>query len=230
MLAIITTDEACVRELLQKSNKQKEKNLFGTKIYRCNYKDHEFLIVITGYGKVNIGIGLSYLLQNYSVKVLLCVGTAGSLTDSNEIFSVVIPYDVLSYDVDFSPLGYEPAQIPELDKNSFQANKDLCDCAKRACQLCLTNYSNDLLASGDMFVADSGLANSIRRELDAGAVDCEAGTIGQFAFQNNIPFVCVKVICNFANNNAVRQYRLYSDKACFDMQRIVNKFLKEYYE
>ncbi len=230
MLAIVASGNDCVDEFLRKVPKETCKAPIGTKIYKCNYKGHDFLVMVTGYGKLNIGASLMYLTQNYPVKVLFNIGSAGSISDTNEIFCALIPKGVLSFDVDFTQIGYFPAQIPGEKKHLFEANEDLIDCAKRACDLCGNNYSNDFLASSDMFVCDNRLAMSIRREYAAGAVDCEASCVGQFAYQNGIAFVCVKVISNFANNNAVRQFRMYDEQAKINVQKIAYKFLKEYYE
>ena len=81
-----------------------------------------------------------------------------------------------------------------------------------------------------MFVCNNNLANSIRREYNAGAVDVESGVVGQFAYQNKIPYVGVKVISNFAYNNAIRQYNLYEEEAILTSQKIAGKFIKNYYD
>lgn len=230
MLALIAPDKKYVNDLLQKIGKEKEKSPVDTDVYKCSYKEHEFLLMITGYGKVNLGSSLRYLCQTYPVKVIFQLGTAGSIVDTNEVFSAVIPTGVLQYDVDFTCVGYSPAQVPLLNKGVYQPNPDLVECAERACQMCGVNYSTDLIATADMYVYNNNLANSIRKEYNAGAVDCESGSVGQFAYQNRIPFVCLKVISNFANNNSVRQYNLYDEEAGKTSQRIAYKFLKEYYE
>ena len=54
--------------------------------------------------------------------------------------------------------------------------------------------------------------------------------VGQFAYQNKIPYVGVKVISNFAYNNAIRQYNLYEEEAILTSQKIAGKFIKNYYD
>lgn len=58
----------------------------------------------------------------------------------------------------------------------------------------------------------------------------ESGAVGQFAFQNKIPYVGTKVISNFAYNNAIKQYSLYEEEAGLTAQKIANKFIKNYYD
>lgn len=230
MLAVVSSDKKNLENLIEKYADKKELSSIGTEIYKCSYKEHEFVIAILGYGKVNTTLSLSYIIQKYNIKVIVNVGTAGSLSGTNEIFNAVIPRKVLSYDVDFCPLGFSPLMLPNMNKCLFETNYDLRNCFERACKLNGTNYSNDIVATGDMFVCNERLSSSIRRECLSKAVDFESGTIGQIAYQNNIPFVCIKIISNFASNNAVKEYRLYDEEARCNCQKIVIKFLKEYYE
>lgn len=230
MLAIVTSDRHYVSDVLEKLNYTKETSPNKTEVYKCNYKEHEFIIMVMGYGKVNIGSSLRFICEKYPIKVLLTIGTAGSVSDTNDIFSAIIPYSTLEFDVDFMPNGYGAAIIPKLDKGLYKTNEDLTECLQRASSMCGTNYSNDLIATSDMFVTNYNLSNSIRREYNAGAVDCECGSVGEFCYINNIPYACIKVISNFANNNGIRQYNLYDDESSRISQRITYKFLKEFYE
>ena len=108
MLAIVTSDKCYVNNLLEKLNYTKESGPNMTEIYKCKYKEHEFIILVSGYGKVNIGSALRFICDNYNIKVILTIGTAGSVTDTNDIFSAVIPRSSLQFDVDFMPNGYNP--------------------------------------------------------------------------------------------------------------------------
>lgn len=230
MLLIIAPEDKYVDNLVSKFDYTKKQAINGVNLYNCVYKEHQFLIATTGYGKVNIINALRYLCDNYDIKVIVQMGTAGSISDANDIFSAVIFGGALQYDVDFSPNGYSPGVIPNEIKGIYPTNEDLRECMETSCSICGVNYTNDLIASGDMFVCNNGLANSIRREYNAGAVDVESGVVGQFAHQNKIPYVGVKVISNFAYNNAVRQYNLYEEEAILSSEKITGKFIKNYYD
>lgn len=230
MLALISSDKKYISNLLEEFTYSKEKSPKNTNLYKCNYKEHTFLIMSTGYGKVNIGSSLRFLCDNYDIRVLYQIGTAGSIVDTNDIFSVIIPSGSVQFDVDFMPNGYKPAMIPNIDSSIYKCNDDLINCAKEACILSSVNYSNDLIASSDMFVTNYNLSNSIRIEYNAGAVDCETAAVGEFAYLNDISYVSTKVISNYANNNGIKQYNLYDDEASNISQRIAHKFIKKYYE
>lgn len=230
MLAIVTSDKRYANDLLEKINYSKELSPNKCEIYKCTYKSHEFVLLISGYGKINIGSNLRFICDKYNIKAILAIGTAGSISDTNDIFSAIIPKTCVQFDVDFMPNGYSAGQIPQLEKSFYDTNEDLTQCLQRSANMCGVNYSNDLIATSDMYVSNYNLSNSIRREYNAGAVDCECGSIGEFSFVNNIPYACVKVISNFSNNNGIKQYNLYDEESSRISQRITYKFLKEFYE
>ena len=230
MLALVTSDKCYVNNLLEKLIYTKEKSPKMTNLYKCMYNNHEFIILVTGYGKVNIGSSLRCLSDKYNIKAVISIGTGGSTTDTNDIFRAVIPTSTLEFDVDFMPNGYKPAQVPLIDKAIYKTNDDLNNCLKNACIKRNINYSYDVIATSDMFVSNYNLSNSIRREYNAGLVDTEAGSIGEYCYINDIPYSCLKVVSNFASNNAIKQYNLYDDNASNIMQNIMYKFLKLFYK
>ena len=230
MLAIVAPERCYVDNLLQKLTYKKMEAPSGAEVYQCEFDNHEFITAVTGYGKINIGSTLRYICEKYNIKVITCVGSSGSIVDTNDIFSFVIPNSTLEFDVDFMPNGYMPGQIPNVNKCVYNTNDDLNDCIFLACKKSMVNYTSDVIASSDMFVSNYNLANSIRREYNAGAVDCEAGSVGQFCYINNIPYACIKIISNYANNNAIKQYNLYDKESCATLNKVVYKFLKIFYK
>lgn len=230
MLAIVSSNKKYFEGLLEKVDGKKEDNNSKHEIYKCKYKDHNFVIMSLGYGKVNIGSSLNYLCSKYNIKAIIVVGTAGSITDSCNIFSAVVPNESLQYDVDFMPLGYNSGQIPGLSKSVYKTNDDLNDCLKRAANICGISYTDLPIATSDMFACNYNLSNSIRREYNAACVDSETGSVGEYCFINDISYASVKVISNFANNNAKKQHNLYNEESSNMCQRIMYKFLKEFYD
>lgn len=230
MLAIVSSDRCYISDLLDKLDYSKKQSPNKSEIYECTYKEHKFIILVTGYGKVNIASNLRYLCDTYKIKAIIVIGTAGSIQDGNDIFSAIIPISTLQFDVDFAPIGYLAGQIPKIEKALYKADEDLTECLKKSAMKTGVNYSLDVIASSDMYVSNYNLANSIRCEYNAGAVDCESGIVGQFCFVNGLSYASIKIISNFANNNSIKQYNLYDYESSLICQRILNKFLKEFYE
>ena len=230
MLAIVSSDKKYISNLLDKFMYKKEKSPNNTSVYVCKYNEHKFIIMVMGYGKVNIGSSLMHIKEKYNVKAVVLVGTAGSIVDNNQILSAIIPLNTLQFDVDFIPNGYMEGQLPGIDKAIYSSDTDLNECIIGCCNNSYINYSNDIIASSDMFVNNYALSNSIRREYDAGAVDTESGAIGEFCYVNDISFSCIKVVSNYANNNAIKQFNMYDEEASLISQKIAYKFIKLFYE
>lgn len=230
MLAIVSSDKKYINNILEKISYEKVESPNKAEIFKCNYQNHEFIIASLGYGKVNIGSNLRYICDKYNIKVILCIGTAGSIYEKVDIFSSIISTKTLQFDVDFIPNGYLSSVIPKLESGVYNANDDINECLKRASSKCGVNYICDLIATSDMFVSNNNLASSIKKGYNAKAVDCESGSVGEYAFVNNIPYSCIKVISNYAYNGGIRQYNLYDNEASNILQKIVHKFLKEFYE
>ena len=230
MLLITSSDRCYVSDLLEKLKYKKEDAPNGSEVYKASYNDHEFILLVTGYGKVNIGSSLRYACEKYNVGAVISTGTCGSISDTNDIFSAIIPNSSLEFDVDFMPNGYMAGQIPKVNKAVYNTNDDLTDCLVSSCNKLGINYSNNVIASSDMFVSNYNLANSIRKEYNAGAVDTETGSIGQFCYINNISYAGLKIVSNFANNNGIKQYNLYDKQSSKISNKIIYEFLKEFYD
>ena len=230
MLAIVAPENKYVSDLLDKFSYEKVEQKDSLNVYKVNYENHNFLILTTGYGKVCASSNLMYAINNYKINAIILIGTAGSINESCNIFDVIVPKLSLQFDVDFCPNGYEPGQIPLVDNSVYYTNDDLNACINEVCEDAKYNYFNDVIASSDMFVCNYRLSRSIKTEYDASFVDVESGTIGQFCYLNDIPYSCIKVTSNYANNNGLRQYNSYDDRASLIAQNIAYEFIIKFFE
>ena len=230
MLAIVAPENKYLSSLLDKFSYEKVEQKNNLNVYKVSHKKHSFLIITIGYGKVEVASNLMYAVENYKINCLLLIGTAGSINESCNIFDVVIPNLSLQFDVDFTPNGYNPGQIPLINNFVYYTNEDLNLCINKVCNKLKYNYFNDIIASSDMFVTNYRLSRSIKTEYDASFVDVESGTVGQFCYINNIPYACIKVISNYANNNGLRQYNSYDERASLISQNITCSFVKKFFE
>ena len=230
MIAIVAPENKYISNLLEKFSYEKVKQKKDLNVYKVNYEKHKFLIITTGYGKVNISSNLMYAVENYKINGILLIGTSGSINENCNIFDIVVPRLSLQFDVDFTPNGYEPGQIPLVNDYLYYTNEDLNDCIYMALEELKYNYFNEIIASSDMFVNNYRLSRSIKTEYDASFVDVESGTIGQFCYLNNITYSCIKVVSNHANNNALRQYNSYDERASIMAQNITFNFIKKFFE
>ena len=63
------------------------------------------------------------------------------------------------------------------------------------------NYYVSPITSGDCFVTDSKVRDEIYNRTKATIVDMESASIGHISRKNNVPFVCIRTVSDFADGN-----------------------------
>lgn len=70
------------------------------------------VIAKCGIGKVSAGMCVQVMCDLYGVTHIVNTGVAGSLDAAIDIADLVVSTDALYHDMDVTPLGYEPGQLP----------------------------------------------------------------------------------------------------------------------
>ena len=93
--------------------------------------------------------------------------------------------------------------IKRLDTNKYNplvvlpTNGVLVDALKKE----NVNYYVSPITSGDCFVTDSKVRDEIYNRTKATIVDMESASIGHISRKNNVPFVCIRTVSDFADGN-----------------------------
>jgi len=186
-------------------------------IYTCSYQNKELYIVKSGIGKVNAAATTQYLINKHDVQMIINSGCAGSLTNKVKVMDVVISSYVTYHD--FKPLRIMQYSTPNNGK--ILADSKLIEKVKEALNdLKITNYHEAIIASGDHFVTDSIERDRIYEETKADVVDMESASIGHIATLNNIPFVILRTISDFADGQDD-----FEEKAAHRSSEIIKELL-----
>ena len=84
------------------------------------------------------------------------------------------------------------------------------------------NYHEGPIASGDCFVTDSELRDSIRLSTGCLAVDMESASIGHISKRNNVPFISIRTISDFADGQDD-----FEDIAAYKSSYLVNHMIEK---
>ncbi|MEG2379816.1 MAG: 5'-methylthioadenosine/S-adenosylhomocysteine nucleosidase [Bacilli bacterium] len=167
----------------------------GKDIYYKKIDNKEIFLVKSGIGKVNSAAITQNLIDIYKVDLIINTGCAGSLLEEVKVLDVVISSYVTYHD--FEPLRIMEFSVP--DKGSPKASDELIKIAKEECdKLNLKSFVKPI-ASGDCFVTNEKQRDMIKEKTNAFAVDMESGSIGHIARKNEIPFVAIRTISDFAD-------------------------------
>lgn len=212
MILVMASDYDNLKEELPKCMRAKE-NIRGTEVYRTKINDNDVLFVNSGITKVDFTRNFTNVIGKYPITQVIGIGNAASLDKCLKIGEVGICADSLQYDVDFTKLGYEIAEIPELDKSVFYSDKELVKIAKESSEKECIGYAVGRTISADRFVSNTKEAENLRKCFETDVLDTECGILGELSYLYCIPTVTVKGICNYGDNCAVEDYEKYRNMA-----------------
>jgi len=195
----------------------------GMQFYEGTLNGAAVVVVQCGVGKVNAALCVQILADLFSVTHIINTGVAGSLNAKLDIGDILVSSDALQHDMDVSPLGYAPGQIPGLDRLAFAADETMVQLALEAC----AQVNPDIRAmagrvvSGDQFISDNGVKERLISLFHGDCAEMEGASIAQGAWLNGIPFVVVRAISDKADGSAEMDYPTFEHAAAQHSARLV---------
>lgn len=228
MLAIVFPDQESTLYLMTQVTVQNTQHVGDMCFVTVKYSGKEFLIIISGYGKVNIARAITIACQNYKIDALLGIGTGGSLDlEKARLCSAVICSSALQYDVNFRALGECFVTLPEMKKGIYHACPKMQQMAISAAlgqHICCTTGR---IVSDDRFVNCDVAAQKLCDCYGGLCVDCECGALGQMAYMLQLPFTAIKVIADDSGCCAAKQYKENEQKALLIAQKAALSYMKQ---
>ena len=202
------------------------------KIYELQFitgkiNEKEVVLVKCGVGKVNASRTTQILLNNFDIEYVINVGTAGSLNENIEIGDIVIGEKLVQHDFDVTAAGREKGYITDVGKY-FYSDKKLIEETKQTIKKMNENFNTfiGIIATGDIFVQDIKVKDTIKREFDADCAEMEGAAIAQVCMLDNIPFIVIRSISDKPNGNNAIDFERYLELACERYTKFIDIFLK----
>ena len=160
----------------------------------------ECVLVKCGVGKVNAARTTQILIDNYSLEVVINVGSAGSINDKLEIGDIVIGEKIVQHDFDITAFGHEKGYITDVGKE-FYSNLDWIEKIENASQQIKEKFQikRGTIATGDIFCTSTKMKEKIKEKFNADCVEMEGGAIAQVCSLDKIPFVIIRAISDKPN-------------------------------
>ena len=189
----------------------------------------EAVIVQCGIGKVNAGLCVQILADEFHVTHVVNTGVAGSLDDRLRIGDIVISADAVQHDYDISPLGFRKGEIPYTGLYAFPADAALrrraLEAAKGAIDASVSVYEGRV-CSGDQFISDAAVTARIIREFGGLCCEMEGAAIAQASYLNGLPFVIVRAISDSSDGESPASFEKFTAQAAANCAAIVRGMLK----
>jgi 5''-methylthioadenosine/S-adenosylhomocysteine nucleosidase len=195
-------------------------------ILRGEYATHEIFVCECGIGKVNAAITTQKLIDLFQVEAIINSGVAGAISRELSTCDIVIS-DRLTYH-DFNPIDILEHNAPFL--SVFKADEKMVSAAEKACEKVKEhtdfNYRTGMIVSGDCFVSDSAYAEHLRVDFKALCTEMEGAAIAHTAIMSGIPFVVIRAVSDFADENGELSFDEFSELAADRASLIVSELLQ----
>jgi adenosylhomocysteine nucleosidase len=182
----------------------------------------------SGAGKVNAAIVATLMISEFKPAVILFSGTAGAVDPSLQPGDVVIGATIAQHDVGMQlpdgirRRGLRNAVTGSLDPLLVPAPESLLSVARRSAkELRLPAFRTvsgeerspriveGVITTGDVFLADPGLRETLRTTLNASAIEMEGGAVVQTCRQFNVACLVIRSVTDGADPQALANYQAY---------------------
>ena len=215
ILGALDAEIALIREQMEI---EKQENRFGTTFYFGTVHGKSVVLACCGVGKVNAAVCAAYVLGTCGADCVVNVGIAGAMKPGLHMLDVVISEEVGFHDQDTVMLNYYPKRA------FFQADSALAALCDRACAeipRLSGKYLHGRIASGDQFVSETAVKQSINERYAPACVEMEGAAVGHAAFMYEKPFLVIRTMSDAADDNADETYDNFIDEAAKTSAEII---------
>lgn len=177
-----------------------EINLLGKKGHSYTLNGVTVVSVNCGIGKANAAALAAALIMS-GCEIILNFGLSGGISNVRR-GETVLGNAFLEHDFDLTGLGYAPCQKPGQDA-LIKADAELCALVEQV----LPDIKKGTFATGDCFVSNAALRDSLRDNFGAIACDMETAAIADICQSASVPFASLRKISDDAGESAAESYR-----------------------
>jgi len=172
---------------------------------------HDIVSFSTGVGKVRAAAATQYVIDNYQPFAIIYIGAAGILNPSLAPGQVVIGEKIIEHDFDKSALASNNHDGFALLETDFGLHKTILKASKGV--LGVNRIKSGTILTGDQVIADTEKRKQLMSTYDGDCVEMEGAAVAIVCNQNQMPFVIVRVLSDYADKNARTQYKKMEQSA-----------------
>ena len=205
----------------------------GMDIYDGTLCGKPVVVARCGFGKVNAGMCVQILADLFNVTHIVNLGVAGSLNPKLNIGDILISEKALQHDMDSSPLGYAPGEVPGTGTIAFFADKAMMEAAVAACRQVNpdVNVLTGLVLTGDQFISSREVKDRLVSTFHGDCAEMEGAAAAQAAYLNGLPFIVVRAISDKADDSAGEvDFPTFEKQAAERGAKLVVEFVRRFEE
>jgi len=216
---ILGAVEEEVWSIIDSLSQKKETRWMKKTIYQGKIGEHKVVVTASGVGKVRTAATVQYLIDHFSVDALILTGVAGAINPDLNVKDIVIGQKVVQHDFDIGG----KKDIKYMKTPWFETDKELVKLAVKAGKELNLEEKMRLgaILTGDQTIIDSHMKKWLRETFQGDCVEMEGAAVGQVCCLNNIPFLLIRAITDFADENAREDFRRTRAQACMVASSLV---------
>jgi adenosylhomocysteine nucleosidase len=190
MIAIIGAMQQEVDQLLEICQNVEERIIHGSRFYLGKLRSVDVVVALSGVAKVAAAMTTTCLFENFDVKGVINIGTAGGLKSEQEVLDVVVSTQVAHHDVDITAFGIKRGFD---ERFSYKADPRFVEVISKLVKSSDHRVWIGPMVSGDQFIHRKEQVDLILADFaSANCVEMEAAAIAQVCEHYKIPFVVIR--------------------------------------
>ena len=192
--------------------------------YEATYKGVELVVAHSKIGKVFSTLTASSMIQHFGCTKLLFSGVAGGINPSLKIGDLIVSTKLSQHDLDITAFGHPMGFVPggsvfvETDKKLIAIAKDV------AAELGKT-VQEGIIATGDQFVHDTAVKDSIVTNFNADALEMEGASVAVVCDALNITCFILRAISDTADMDASFSFDEFMESSAIISAEFVMKMV-----
>jgi adenosylhomocysteine nucleosidase len=188
-------------------------------IYQGKIEDRDVVAMPTGVGKARTAASVQFLLDHFPVEAIVFTGVAGAINPDLKIGDIVICQRTVQHDFDAGGKGI----LVDMRTPWFDADPGLVELAARASRdLGLGDRVRmGVVLTGDQTIIDSQKRKWLWQNFQGDCVEMEGAATALVCSLNEVPFVLIRAISDFADESAREDFRRTMSQAAIDSATLV---------
>ncbi len=229
MIGIICALSIEVEELTKLLENKQENTYAKMKYISGTINGKEVVMTECGIGKVNAAMSTQVMIDRYNPDIIINSGIAGSVSRELKIGDIVISKDCVQHDFDGTQMGDPKGLIQYNDETRIDIPVSV-DVANKLFDACKdienTNVMCGRIATGDIFVAEKVMRQSIADEFSAVACEMEGGAVAQVCYRNEVPCAVLRCISDDFDENQFMDFMEFRFLAADKSMAAIKNFLQ----
>ena len=229
MIGIICALSIEVEELTKLLENKQENTYAKMKYISGTINGKEVVMTECGIGKVNAAMSTQVMIDRYNPDIIINSGIAGSVSRELKIGDIVISKDCVQHDFDGTQMGDPKGLIQYNDETRIDIPVSV-DVANKLFDACKdienTNVMCGRIATGDIFVAQKAMRQSIADEFSAVACEMEGGAVAQVCYRNEVPCAVLRCISDDFDENQFMDFMEFRFLAADKSMAAIKNFLQ----